>query len=126
MADGFARLCGFNQFFVSLGGFYNMAKTALCHCGQKGVVEISKGKHKTPFLRCPVHGVLMNRKKSWIDYLLSVSVDEPDPDTSYKKESDLLEDKTDKQDLETRQESDSSNQTPVVKNSLFQGWGTVI
>ena len=68
----------------------------------------------------------MNRKKSWIDYLLSVSVDEPDPDTSYKKESDLLEDKTDKQDLETRQESDSSNQTPVVKNSLFQGWGTVI
>lgn len=103
-----------------------MAKTALCHCGQKGVIETSKGKHKTPFFRCPVHGVLMNRKKSWIDYLLSVSTDEPDIDTSYKKESDLLENKTDKQDLETRQESDSSNQTPIVKKSLFEGWSTVI
>lgn len=100
-----------------------MAKTALCHCGQKATIETSKGKHKTPFLRCPTHGVLMNRKKSWIDYLLSVSVDEPEPSENYKKESDLQEEKA---DLETRQQSDSSGQTPIVEKSIFTGWGTVL
>lgn len=93
-----------------------MAKTINCHCGKKGIIDYSKGKHKTPFLRCPVHGAIMNRKKSWIDYLLANAKDEPDEQTGtdYKQESDLKNEKSEKE---------AQNEQ---KKSIFNGWGTVI
>lgn len=93
-----------------------MAKTINCHCGQKGIIDYSKGKHKTPFLRCPEHGAIMSRKKNWIDYLLANAKDEPDEPTGtdYKQESDFIDTKSDKTgDIEP-------------KKSIFNGWGTVI
>lgn len=99
-----------------------MPKVVKCHCGEDAILETSKGKHKVPFLRCPKHGVIMNRNKSWISYILSIATDKPDEvtGTDYKKESDLLQ-------KDDSQESDLDKQTPVIKKPDFLGdWGTVL
>ena len=88
-----------------------MAKTINCHCGQKGIIDYSKGKHKTPFLRCPEHGAIMNRKKSWIEYLLANAKDEEEASTDYLNESDL----SDKQEAQKEGEK-----------SIFNGWSTLL
>lgn len=91
-----------------------MAKKIKCLCGDMANVRTSKGKHSIPFMDCPTCGVLMGRKKAHIERLLRDSVDE-------------LEEKPNlESDLTTLQQSDSVDQNPPVKNSIFSGWSTVL
>lgn len=93
-----------------------MAKQIKCSCGAMAGIRISKGKHKVPFIDCPECGVIMGRKKAYIERLNREAVEIAEE----------IENKTEFDDLTALQQSDSSNHNQPVKPSIFTGWSTVI